>query len=497
MKAHTSRNLGRALGGKKRVLALLMAFLTVISLIPVVGRITVDAATSYNNSTARDKINSMLSASDYQRQLSRSHDKGKTNINGICTWCAVRNLLNRKVALDSSTYSEYLSRQFTMPEVVKNVSGSSIYKDLGDNIIWIGNGETFPDYYDNDFSKGGYTYTTSESAFGATGKSKQDIDERKNQVKNLLDEHPEGIVVQYYRNKDNKHGIVISSYYYDSSNNLRFRVVDSVDVASGKGEINMEDAHIGKGYGNSSGNVTDNVFQHLTSYVFIAKDPIDIDLSGFKGHLPYGKPYKIPGLITTSKAMILEVNARVIHASDPYATTAKYNNGQDAKSTVTLIGDFRYPIKSHKIDNEMSLGKLNPGNYYFEIKVTDTNYRTLTKRIGFTIDYINIDFAGFSHALTAGKSYGIPGTITSYANISKIEARVTDTYFNTAKYNNNGKAASYSVNNVNATSYSIAGSNIDKNISMGRLNKGSYYFEVKVTDVYGRTNTSRIGFTIK
>lgn len=122
----------------------------------------------------------------------------------------------------------------------------------------------------------------------------------------------------------------------------------------------------------------------------------EFNLSGFKKTLPYGQLYHIPGSVTSNGNMILEINARVIDAaSGQYNATATYYNGfvwkgvnlsgVQVKSTVTLVGDWTYPFTGHKIDNEIHFAGLRKGNYYFEVKVTDTSYRTATKRIAFSV----------------------------------------------------------------------------------------------------------------
>ena len=403
-----------------RILAVLMAIVTVFSIIPILGEATADAAikTLYvSNSEAMRIINQRMikpgGGTYYTPQMSRLKYWNTNDKKGICTWCAFTNLLNRRVALENTNPQ---SKFFSFETVTKKLSGSNNYTLVDNSTIYLGDKENFADRYNNNFDNGKtgsnkVTYRGRKAPFASDS-----VAEKKNQVVKLLNEHPEGIVVQYKKDSSRMHGIVISGYYYDKNGKLRFKVIDSVDVRDGNGtagETDMAEAWIGRGYGNYSTNADttiNNIFTYLKYYVFLAKEPIDIDLSGFygSGALPYGKGYNIPGNITSTYE-IKSVEARVVDgASGQYDATARYYTGFtknkqnlggkpvqitiDGSKAVTEDPDEHYTIphyimniKQTDINNYMYMGGLRKGNYYFEVKVTDVKGNTQTTRTAFSI----------------------------------------------------------------------------------------------------------------
>lgn len=382
-------------------MAFLMAIVTVFSLIPILGGATISAAiSSYkpSNSTAMSTINQRMKNGSggtyYTPQMWRSVSRTKNSngtytysskTNGICTWCAVNNLLNRRVALENSSPT---SKFFTMKETVKVLSGSSNYVEYKPNYIWIGNKDWYTDLYDNTFvNSAGISYKARHYSFASTN-----VEDKKIQLKKLLDEHPEGVVVQFSRTfnkgtnneRTENHGFVISGYYY-SSGKLSFYAVDtgsSASYASYKDGKNtrLEDAWIGVGtkYGNNGD--ADKIIQGLTFYVSLVPEPISIDLTGFKGTLKAGSPYGIPGNIS-SNANIQTVVARIYYGQDQY-------QGNVASVTLTNVGKKELNTKEKiggKYIDSISMGSLRQGDYYFEVKVTDVNGNTLTKRTPFSV----------------------------------------------------------------------------------------------------------------
>ena len=232
----------------------------------------------------------------YTPQMWRIHDDGEEG--GICTWCAITNLLNRKLALENDAFAT--TTRFTISDTAYVASGkkekyiedynkavqekkkaiepkerwAQDYTENGTKITIANyNGS---DHYDNVFfnSDDTHQYTMHKKNFNSSN-----VESKKAQVKELLDAHPEGIVVQYqrwkgtYDSEGNKvyhwHGFVISGYYYNDTK-LCFYVVDTgteKSYASYKEGNNtrMEDAWIGNGYGN--GNNADTIFKYLIYYL--------------------------------------------------------------------------------------------------------------------------------------------------------------------------------------------------------------------------------------
>lgn len=378
---------------KGRIMAFLMAIVTVFSLIPILGGATADAAIKnirISNSEAMNLINQRMTTAYYTPQMSRSHSRVKENgqwipdpngsKNGICTWCAITNLLNRRIALETSAFSS--AKKFTISDVAYVASGK---KEAGvqwtnenyaqkDKLIYIKN-YNGSDHYNNVFSNGSYSFKARSYTFASSDRA-----QKKSQLVELLDKHPEGIVVQF-SNSNGNHGVVFTGYYYQNGS-VKFYVQDTAGSTYGNSKNwKIPEVHIGKSYGN--GGNEDKVIDGLKYYVALCKEPIDIDLTGFKNTLTYGNGYNIPGRIT-SNANIATVNARVYSGQDQYQTTVNLTTGGKAEKTLTNVGVKELNITDTAI-NDMKMGGLRKGDYYFEVKVTDVNGKTYTERTAFSV----------------------------------------------------------------------------------------------------------------
>jgi len=292
------------------------------------------------------------------------------------------------VALENSSPA---SKFFTMKETVKVLSGSNSYVEYKSNYIWIGNKAWYTDLYDNTFTNSSeISYKARKYEFASSS-----VVDRKIQLKKLLDEHPEGVVVQFSRtfNKGKKdertenHGFVISGYYYENGK-LKFYAVDTGTAASyasykeGK-NTRLEDAWIGVGtkYGNNG--KADKVIDGLQFYVSLVPEPISIDLTGFKNMLSLGSGYNIPGRISCN-SNIKTVKARIYSGQNQYQGTVNLTTGGKAEVTLTNVGKKDLNITSTAI-NGIKMGGLQAGDYYFEVEVTDVNNKTVKKRTAFSV----------------------------------------------------------------------------------------------------------------
>jgi len=300
---------------------------------------------------------------------------------------------------------------------------------------------------------------------------------------------------------------VLTGYYYKEKQegNLDFLSFYTVDTAGtyGDGFTTIEDAHIGNDYGN--GKDVNTILRYTGYYVCLERgssgstgsvriDNLSIDGKTNSIVLAKGKSANLMGTVS-SGVNVTSVNAVIKNANG----SAVYNQtiypqrkSVDLKSSALNTGSTC-----------IKFGTFAIGDYTLTITAKDAAGKSATKTLAFTIG-IKIDLSAFNGKLTYGKSYSIPGTVTSAVNISKVYARVVngeDRYQSTATYRSGhskaGKRAEYTLTGVNTKNFNIKGSAIDNNISMGGLRQGNYYFEVKVTDVNGNTRTVRKAFSVR
>lgn len=387
-----------------RIIAAMIAVLMAVGALPFAASEYVEAADTANE--ANEKINDILTHDDYVPQMSRYRKRSGTpgaysyiNPRGICTWCAFTNLLNRKVALAGiSTYGVntsvgkavskgyYILNKFDIEGVASHLAEvaavpgfdkSQTYVSSDKKNIWVGNSDSIADNYDAIFrSNSGLTYQGTIKSLTGNAVAK------KKALKVALDAHPEGIVIQYAKDSANMHGIVLTGYYYKGSvkdENLSFTTIDTAG-AYGDGLTKIEDAYIGKKYGS-----VDAIMTYTKYYVYVGA-PEYINLSGFKGTLSYGKSYSIPGKIN-SDTYITKIEARVCDARDQNCVKyrAGYKNLGGQFVTETWTGrTMKFDIPGSKIDN-IAMGGLDRGDYFFMVTITDENGKTRSARVPFSV----------------------------------------------------------------------------------------------------------------
>ena len=500
----------------------------------------VEAADTAN--TANEKIKKILAKADYVPQMNRSRYRSSSNVDGtyikygdyyyssratklidstgneyagaggICTWCAFTNLLNRRLAYDLGSKELFEANKFDILSVAKRIANTSdgvkfAGKEGERDYIWIGNQKSYADQYNKTFTNGNNRSYTGEIVSFASGTS---VSDKKNTLKNALDNHPEGIVIQFYKNSSNMHGIVLTGYYTKDDGSLSFYTVDTAGTY-GDGFTKIEDAYIGKNYGNNSS--VDTIVQYTSYYVCLSSgsgsvvppSPVDIFDLSIDGKissimLKAGQSANLMGKAAAGM-VIKSINAVIKKSTGEIV----YNKTINPNTTSVKIQDTALNKSVNNSTDYIKFGSLKEGSYTITVTAKDANNNTATKSLSFTVSNgITIDLSAFNGNLSYGKSYSIPGTITSTAKISKVYARVVngqDQYQSTATYRKGhakaGQRAECTVTGVNAYTYNIKGSKIDNAISMGGLNVGNYYFEVTVTDVNGNTKTARKAFTIR
>ncbi|MBO4669181.1 MAG: InlB B-repeat-containing protein [Lachnospiraceae bacterium] len=193
----------------------------------------------------------------YFYQCKNMTSSDRTLWGGMCTPCAIGNLLNRKLVLDTHTNQYvfrfnqdvlsvlYYSNSNSGTNVGKYVYKNALGKDNDGNWIEIGKRLGF------EFSKSGQNYVEDGRTYknnNGTGANKKSytlvkstkiksVDkgiERQKYLAQQLDLHPEGIILY-----SNTHAIVLTNYTYNSTNKTySFNAIDTAGSNGGKYDYN-------------------------------------------------------------------------------------------------------------------------------------------------------------------------------------------------------------------------------------------------------------------
>ncbi|MBR5658205.1 MAG: hypothetical protein IKX10_02255 [Lachnospiraceae bacterium] len=560
MKRRTPRGASNSLG---RLWAGLLAVLLVIGLVPEAVTVTINAA-ELTSTTANAKIKDILGKGDYVPQITRTRERRSTKPNdtyiynggyyystkstnlydedkkeyysgagGICTWCAFTNLLNRKIALDGGSKAVFEANKYDILNVAKRIGNTNEgvrFSVSGQNdYIWIGNKRSFADVYSKSFDNGkgrSYTGYTEEKVNNVPLNSTKDlkdddltkrINEIKEKLKNELDAHPEGIVIQFSKDSSNMHGIVLTGYY-DDQGYLSFYTVDTAGTY-GDGFTPIESSHLGTHYGNENFQGVkkiDNIVKYITSYVYIksASGSLDIpdpnapvsinnlSIDGKTGTITLPKGYAhLMGTVTSGSA-ITSVNAKIeIGGVEKYnKTISPYTTTVDLKESTLNRGT-----------ECIQFGGFDPGTYTLTVTAEDQAGNKDTEIMEFTIaseggsavsntssNSIKISDLKLEGGNTfeKGSPKNLCGTITSDYDIKEVVAEV-----NGKKYGPITPKEQQTVNyrridlKTSALNSSLGGK-YSKYISFGGFSKGTYTLKITVTDKKQNMETAEFDFTV-
>lgn len=549
-----------------RIWAGLMAVIMVIGLMPEAVSLTVNAAES-SSAIENEKIKGILGHDDYVPQITRTRERRSTQPNdtyiynggyyystknttlydeikkenysgagGICTWCAFTNLLNRRIALDGGTKAVFEANKYDILNVAKRIGNTNDgvrFSVSGQNdYIWIGNKREFVDVYTKSFDNGkgrSYTGDTKTSInnieLNTTRKLKDDaltkrINEIKEKLKNELDAHPEGIVIQF-SNDVGMHGIVLTGYYY-TNGYLSFYTVDTGGSNYGDGFTPIEDSYLGTNYGNKSFQGVkriDNIVKYITSYTYIISAsgslvmpdpnaPVSINnlsIEGKSGEVSLIKgSANLMGTVTSGKK-IKSVNAVVTIGS-----VTKYNYTIYPETTTVDLKESGL----NKGANCIKFGGFDPGTYLLTVtaddgvqKISDTVVFTITldgsapvnNPSSSSIKISGLSIAG-GNTFTKG-SRDLCGTITSDADITSVKAVVTYPSGSTKMY---GPINWRQQKTANSKKVDIKTSALNSSVN-GKYNMyirfadfgvGEYKLTVTATDANNNTATDFITFRV-
>ena len=564
MKRRTHRGASNSLG---RLWAGLLAILLVIGLVPEAVSMTVDAAdsavdnTEYTNARAREIIRERLDLSDYTHQMKRVHCWSKTsqngydNIsgeyystndgNGACTWCAVTSMLNRYLALRKKSFSSNKdASKFSFCDVATAISqtpaGNYVEYKKWDTTykswryyFFVGNkpasGFEEQEKFKDEYEKRTYVNSAGDTIkLGRYCFSSSNAEKRKVELKNLLEAHPEGVAFQF-GNSEGSHGIVISSYYMDGGN-IKFRVIDSVDIrdeteGNDKGELPIESAYISRGYKTSS---TEDIIEHITYVLYVSSytagdgtgtayvSPLTISNLSVNGNskdvvLKKGSKANLMGAVS-SGAVIEALSAKIVDSSGTVVAEVKpYKPG----TTYVDIAGSALNVPTEQKKDYIQFANLPVGKLKIIVSATDSLKRNTSAELDIAITTdgsspsnntssgsIKISGLGIAGGNTFTKgSHDLVGTITSDAEITSVKAVVTYPSGSTKTY---GPITWRQQKTANSKKVDIKTSALNSSVN-GKYNMyirfadfgvGEYKLTVTATDANNNTATEFITFRV-
>ena len=350
---------------------------------------------------------------------------------GSCSWCALRDLLNRRVALEYDGTGTFNSQVefFTFEEVCKVVSGNSGVTDAAfhdkylmgagrtpkgsTSFIYI-DGYGYPvgaDHFNNQYKHTAgnkiydytFTYRNENNNFDLSS----DLPTRKTQLKNLLNQYPEGILVY-----DNQHGYLLTGYYENGAGIIHFYAHDTGDDNYGrKTAYLITEEHIKTGYNYSD---EDAIIKGIKAYGYISSPahgtipatnpgnqttptvtPTANNVTITNLHL--GDPTPVTQIKVGSKCALRgTVSGTGIKTVEAFVATKtnstvpiNYTDGGQAKVSTTVTNSTYYAIvKGSAIDNGISCSKIPVGDYYLVVRVFDNSGNQIsTAQYGFKVTY--------------------------------------------------------------------------------------------------------------
>ncbi|MBR6609850.1 MAG: hypothetical protein IKK99_06505, partial [Oscillospiraceae bacterium] len=135
-------------------------------------------------------------------------------------------------------------------------------------------------------------------------------------------------------------------------------------------------------------------------------------------------------------------------------------------------------IGTSNINNKLYFGQLAVGTYTLKIAAKDAKGKYVDWSKSFTVNAssLKISMTKYPKTIVKGKSFSIEGKVTSNAKITEVAGAI---------YDSSGKKVQGVSVKPNATSLTIATSNINNRLYFGKLAKGTYTLKIAAKDAKG------------
>lgn len=386
----------------------------------------------------------------------------KQSTNKTCTLTSITMMLRRHAILD------------------KDAGWASITESAVKKVGWASNGAV------HNFSYRGMSvkFKWLESSGYKT------VDQKKAYFKNIIREYPEGFVI-WNNGKDpggHFHAVLITGYNSDTD------TFYCADPATGKGNIPLTSSTM-------AGKTQNDIISYIGAIWWIAKgtqstgagtdtststtnsssntsnnssssnkaSTLNINLTTKPTTITQGNSFGLYGTVS-SNYKITKVQGSVVNAS-----------GKTVLSTTDTPNSTSMNINTANLNKKLTFNTLPAGKYTLKIVATDSKKSVdLTQSFTVVKTTLKINLTSYPTSIKKGSAYGLRGTVSSNAKITKVQGYVI---------NSSGKTVLSSTDTPNKTSMDIRTANLNNKLAFNKLAVGTYTMKVVATDTSGNSVT--------
>lgn len=197
---------------------------------------------------------------------------------------------------------------------------------------------------------------------------------------------------------------------------------------------------------------------------------LKINLTTKPTSITQGNSFGLYGTVT-SGSKITKVQGSVINASGKTVLTST-----DTPNSTSM------DINKANLNKKLTFNTLAAGKYTLKIVATDASGKSATVTQSFTVvkSNLKINLTSYPTSIKKGSSYGLRGTVSSNAKITKVQGYVI---------NASGKTILSSTDTPSSTSLNIRYANLNNKLTFNTLAVGTYTMKVVATDASGNSVT--------
>lgn len=240
----------------------------------------------------------------------------------------------------------------------------------------------------------------------------------------------------------------------------------------------------GKGtqYVNASGKILLNsksVTKATSLYAYwkkpvVAKKPT-ISVTSAPATLKKGSSFGLRGTISAN-VKITRVDAYIINSS-----------GKTVQSKYDTPNETSFNIKNGKVNQELKFGSLAEGTYTLKITAKNSAGSTSYEKKFTVVGNPKISITSAPTSIKKGSSFGLRGTITANAKITRVDDYII---------NSSGKTVQTKYDTPNVNSFNIKNGKVNQELKFGKLAKGTYTLKITAKNMAGTTTYTK-KFTVK
>ena len=298
---------------------------------------------------------------------------------------------------------------------------------------------------------------------------KKSLAEKEKLFKDLLAQHPEGIVMYCKKNSDinsGVHAVLLTDY-----TNGVFYCADPSSKA-GSGRIKLSAATVKMQYAFK--------YWYVSGYKKTTTDTsVKINLTSYPTKIELGSKFSLKGTIS-SGSNITSIKSYIYDS-----------NGAVVQSTSESPNKTSVNIANAVVNSKLKFGNLKAGN--FTLKIVATNAAGKAQQISkaFSVtdssSTLKIDLTSYPSSITAGNVFGLRGSISSNYKITSVKGYII---------NSSGTTVQTQSDTPNTTSADIKSLNVNQKLKFATLAVGKYTLKIVATDASGKSVTITKDFSV-